>query len=107
MVVYICSPLRGNPPYSMQKRNKNLRKAIVYGRKAFVEGYVPIIPHLYFSSFLNDSNTEERKKGIEMAVELVSKCDAVWVYDDGCISDGMKAVLKQATLLNKTIEFKE
>ena len=95
MVVYICSPLRGNPPYSMQKRNKNLRKAIVYGRKA------------YFSSFLDDSNTEERKKGIEMAVELVSKCDAVWVYDDGCISDGMKAVLKQATLLNKTIEFKE
>ena len=107
MRVYICSPLRGNPPYSIRKRNKNLTKAIEYGRKVFDKGHTPIIPHLYFSSFLDDSKPEEREKGIEMAVDLVEICDAVWVYDEGCMSEGMKSIIQQAIKLGKEVKFKD
>ncbi len=97
MIIYICSQMRGLPPYTKDKYNKNLKKAAEYCRKVAADGYTPIAPHLFFAGFLDDQNLEERADGIRMGMELLEKCDEVWVFgaEEG-ISEGMKAEIERA-----------
>jgi len=55
--IYICSPLRGSI-------ENNIRRARVYCRFAFEEGFVPIAPHIYFPQFLDEDNKIERAEKI-------------------------------------------
>lgn len=97
MIIYICSQMRGIPPYTKAKYNKNLKKAADYCREVAQEGHTPIAPHLYFSAFLDDQNPEGRANGMRMGMELLGKCDEIWVFgsEEG-ISEGMKAEIEWA-----------
>ncbi|MBR2897081.1 MAG: hypothetical protein IKC04_04265 [Oscillospiraceae bacterium] len=93
-VVYICSPLRGDI-------EGNLRRAAAYSRAAVESNAIPITPHLYFASFLDDTKHADRKVGMQMGIELLKKCDELWVF--GKPSEGMAAEITEAGRLQKPI----
>lgn len=88
MLLYICSPLRGNV-------EENIAKAREYSREAAKKGYIPIAPHCIFTQFLNDAIPEERQLGIDMGIQLLLKCDGILVCGD-TITEGMAEEIKIA-----------
>jgi hypothetical protein len=93
-MVYIASPMRGDI-------EGNLRKAAAYCRAAAEAGVIPIAPHLYFSAYLDDRNQDERAAGMSMGLQLLRKCDELWVF--GTPSEGMRAEIKLAERLKKPV----
>lgn len=106
MLVFVCSPLRGERPYTTAKYNRNLRRAAEYSRRVAAEGHIPITPHLYFSNFMDDQKPEDRKRSQEMGQELLRLCDEVWVFDENGTSEGMRAEIEQASREGKPIRYK-
>ena len=69
--VFVCSPYRGDI-----EGNTKLAKKV--GRLAACCDYVPIIPHLMYTGFLDDANPEDRIRGLTMSVELLACCDMLY-----------------------------
>lgn len=78
--VYICSPYRGNT-------KENIKNAKEIAKKFAFDNILPIVPHIYFTQFLDDEVFFERNLGISMGAELMKLCDELYVY--GNISEGM------------------
>lgn len=70
--VFICSPYRGDVEV-------NVTRAKFAARVAVGCGYLPIVPHLYFPAFLNDSDEHERIEGIKLGIELMKEVSEIWV----------------------------
>lgn len=105
--IYVCSPLRGTPPYTPAKYKKNLRKVTDYCRQVVEEGETPIAPHLFFSSFLDDHEPEERKAGMAAGIEMLEKCEEVWVFDsENGISEGMKTEIEHAGEIGIPVKYR-
>lgn len=85
--VYVASKLRGDI-------EANLAKAIHYTEIAIKSGVLPITPHVYFSTFLDDRIPENRRTGMEVGKEMLLKCEAVWVF--GEISEGVQGEIDLA-----------
>ena len=83
-LVYICSPCRGD-------YEKNIKNAEAYSRAAFLKGYIPITPHIYFTRFLNDNKIEERILGMDAGLQLLLMCSELWVFGINKPSEGMQA----------------
>lgn len=96
-LVFICSPYRGDIAV-------NTLKARCYCHFAYSEGAVPFAPHLHNTQFLADGIPEEREAGIRMGLELLNKCDELWMFGS-LISSGMENELRAAMKLNKPIRF--
>ena len=79
--VFICSPLRGD-------FEANQHRARGYARLAALSGHIPIVPHIYFTQFLEEHTEEERALGIQMGISLLDICDELWVFGSS-ISVGM------------------
>jgi hypothetical protein len=79
MIIYVCSPSRGDPPHKPSKLWRNLRKAAEYCREIAEEGHVPIAPHLFFHGFLSDLREDERERGMKMGETLIGLCDEMRV----------------------------
>lgn len=88
MVVFVCSPYRGDV-----KENTALAKRVC--RLAALEGHTVICPHLFFPQFLRDENEGEREMGIRAGLQLLEMADEVWVVD-GQISTGMSREIARA-----------
>lgn len=86
--VFICSPYRGDV-------EKNVQVAHRAARHVLFEGDIPIIPHLYFTQFLNEDSQYERIRGIKMGVELMKTCDELWIVGTK-ITSGMEYELEEA-----------
>ena len=56
----------------------------------------PIAPHLLFPQFLNDDIPEERNRAIQMNMEILKKCDQLWVFGK-IFSEGMKEEINFAS----------
>jgi nucleoside 2-deoxyribosyltransferase len=99
-LAYICSPYRGDI-------ERNIEYAKELTLLAIKQGYAPITPHLYLTQVLDDNNEEQRKAGMEIALELLKKCDVVVVGTRYGVSQGMAReldfALRQATGKWKTI----
>lgn len=72
MKIFICSPYQGNI-------EENKKKAAYYAKIVAKAGNVPVAPHIYFPTFLDEKNPNERMTGIEMGLELMDICDMVYV----------------------------
>lgn len=100
-IVYICSPYRADTPEQLQK---HIDYAKALSRKYVLRGYSVITPHLYYTSFLDDENSEEREIGLESARNLIQVCDMMIIGDE-CdflgISSGMKGEIDEAFRLGK------
>jgi len=106
MIIYVCSPYRGNPPYSAAQMAHNLTKVGDYCKSVVYAGHTPIAPHLYFAGFLDDIDPVDRTIGMEMGCELLRICDAVWVFGD-TISEGMEMEIALAEIIGKPVEYKQ
>lgn len=87
-MIFICSPYRGNVA-------KNIERAKRYARFVAKVGHCPIAPHLFFPQFLSDEKAEERIEGITLGVEMMQKCDQLWIFGS-TISQGMAYELEKA-----------
>lgn len=87
-LTYICSPLRGNV-------EENIRKANEYSRQAALQGDCPVAPHCLFTQYLNDGIPEERRLGVNMGLDLLSRCNKLLVCGD-TITEGMKEEISEA-----------
>lgn len=88
MTVFVCSPYRGDV-------EGNVKRARGYAKFIAGCGYVPIIPHLFYPTFLSDDDAEERILGITLGVEQMKGCDEFWMYGTH-ISEGMAFELEKA-----------
>lgn len=70
--VFICSPYRGDI-------KTNTRRAKWVARIVVGCGYLPIVPHLYFPTFLDEFDEHERIEGIKLGIELMKGVDEIWV----------------------------
>ena len=95
-LIYVCSPLRGNI-------ERNIQRAIGYSRFVYSNGGIPLAPHVIFTTFLDDNISEERSAGIEMAIQLLAKCDELWAFGER-ISEGMAAEMAAAKTLGLRVK---
>ena len=102
--IYICSPYKGNPPYTKDKRAANLKTTAEYCAVVTRNGDVPIAPHLYFSSFLDDENQEDREIGMTMGMAIMTTCREMWVFGNE-ISEGMKKEISLAHKIGVPIKY--
>lgn len=87
-LIYVCSPLRGD-------MKMNLESAARYCRFVTDCKGLPIAPHLYFTQFLDDGKGDERELGLELGLNVLAQCSAVWVFGKK-ISKGMEAEIELA-----------
>lgn len=94
--IYVCSPYRGD----VETNIKNVKK---YCWLVSLDG-IPIAPHLYFTQFLDDDYAGDRRKGMEMGMELLKECDEIRVFTDE-VTEGMIDEIKAAKELKIPIKF--
>ena len=95
-LVYICSPYKGD-------YIRNTIQAHKYCGFATDMGYLPIAPHIYFTTFLSDTIPIDRREGMEMGLQLLEICEEVWVFGIDKPSAGMAAEILRAAALNMPI----
>ena len=80
-LIYVASPYAGDT-------EKNIEYAKQACRYVLNEGNAFFCPHLLYPQILDDNNPEERRLGINIGKEFLSKCDELWVFGEH-ISQGM------------------
>lgn len=102
-MIYVSSPYRS---YADNEGRRKLQVARNIGvAKTACErvarlGAIPIAPHLYFTQFLNDDDSEDRVLGMKLGLDVLESCDELWLVTDSLISTGMMAELEKAVELN-------
>ena len=81
--IYICSPCRGD-------YEKNIDNAATYSGICFRMGYIPVTPHIYFTRFMDDTNSKERSMAMEAGKQLLLECSEVWAFGLDHPSEGMQ-----------------
>lgn len=95
--VYIISRYRGA---TKKEQDHNVATAQYFAREELLDNKLPIVPHIYFTQFLDDSDAFERGYGLELGLGLLKECDEfLLVIIDGKISEGMAAELKEVSRL--------
>ena len=92
-LIFISSPYRG-------KVQENVALAKDLCRYVMGEGHIPVAPHLFFPQFLDDSKDDERDAGMDGSLELLARCDELWLFG-GKITDGMRLEMEEAIKLGK------
>lgn len=98
-LIYVCSPLRGDIA-------GNVEKAKGYCKTVIEKGHIPIAPHVAYQGILNDDIQEERKKALKIGLEILKKCDEVWVFGH-FISEGMNSEVEAAQQLGIPVQYWE
>jgi len=88
--VYIAHPLRGDVRGNTARASELCRKI----SREFPD-IVVVCPLMSFS-FLDDENPEERQKAIVYCLELLSRCDELWLAGDWKNSEGCRKELRHA-----------
>lgn len=91
-LVYICSPLRGD-------MEANLKRAMRYNAYAAGCGVIPIAPHVAWNGVFDDTNPEKRETALRLGLELLKRCDEVWVMGNE-VSEGMQGEIDEAEKLH-------
>ena len=94
-LIYVCSPCRGNPPYSRGKTDRNIKKAENFCRDVIREGHIPFAPHYLYRDLFDESKPTQRASAVELGLRHLRMCDEVWVFSM-IISEGMAAEIKLA-----------
>lgn len=88
-LVYVCSPYAGDI-------ENNIKNACKFGRFTYKQNGIPVIPHLMYPQFMDDTNELEREIAIHFNYVLLGKCNELWVFG-GVISKGMAREIGIAT----------
>lgn len=95
-LIYVCSPVKGDV-------EANIARAKEYCKTVLIMGHIPLAPHVAFSGILNDEVPQERETALSIGLELVKRCDEVWVFGDR-ISEGMKGEIDLAKLIGVPVK---
>ncbi len=95
-IAYICSPYRAKNDFEL---DRNIEYAQMLTRKALMDGYAPITPHLYMTQCLNEEDLAERELGMHAGIVLLERCDVLYLGDTYGISDGMRGEIERAMTL--------
>lgn len=103
--IFVCSPYR--PLSETEESGKaelesDIQRAKAACRILTTLGFMPLAPHLYFTAFLKDEETQERENGIQMGLRWLEEADEVWVFGD-TISEGMAVEIARAKALDKPV----
>lgn len=82
MLIGIVSPYSGD----VERNKAYLRKCMA---QVLAEGHAPVAGHAYLPDVLDDSDPEQRQRGIRAGHDLLSICNEVHVFADHGISSGM------------------
>lgn len=99
-LLYVCSPYRGDT-----KRNKEYARKLT--RAALDNGFIPVTVHLYLTEATDDTNPEERVRGMAAGMKILENCKYILVGDRYGISDGMKAELTFAAVKGKIMLYEK
>lgn len=99
-LLYVCSPYRGDT-----KRNKEYARKLT--RAALDNGFIPVTVHLYLTEATDDTNTEERVRGMAAGMKILENCKYILVGDRYGISEGMKAELTFAAVKGKIMLYEK
>ncbi len=91
--IYGCSPYSARPPYTVAD---HMRWAQALARYLLEAGAFPVIPHLYFTQFLDDTVAEERETGLALGLELLDSTQGMAVLHVP-LSAGMAQEVAHAT----------
>ncbi len=87
-LVYVASPYAGDI-------EQNVENAKAYCRYVMKQGYVPLASHLLYPQMLDDTNLKERQLGTQLGIELLERCNVLWVFGE-TVSSGMAAEIAAA-----------
>lgn len=103
--VFVCSPYRAqskDPAVEKDQLEANVERARRACRILVKLGYLPLAPHLYFTSFLDDNDAGEREDGLTLGLEWLAQADEVWVFGEE-ISEGMSLEIAAARKQGKPV----
>lgn len=100
--VIVESPFRGN----LFQRWLNRRYARRCIRDALIRGESPLASHLLYTQVLDDGDRIERARGINAGHAWLYHADAVVVYEDRGISEGMRAAIGIAGFHKIPVEYR-
>ncbi len=100
-LVILESPYAGNVELNVSYAKDCVKDCLARGES-------PLASHLLFTQkgILEDSNPEERRVGVKAGHAWMQECDAVVVYMDRGVSNGMLEGVHEARMLNKPVEFR-
>lgn len=96
-VVYVAHPLRGDVPGNTARASELCRKI----SQGFPDTVI-VCPLTAFS-FLDDERPEERQRAIAYCLELLSRCDELWLAGDWQRSEGCRKELLHARIIGMPV----
>ena len=99
-LLYVCSPYRGDT-----KRNKEYARKLT--RAALDNGFIPVTVHLYLMEATDDTNPEERVRGMAAGMKILENCKYILIGDRYGISEGMKAEMTFAAVKGKIMLYEK
>lgn len=99
-LLYVCSPYRGDT-----KRNKEYARKMT--RAALDNGFIPVTVHLYLTEATDDTNPEERVRGMAAGMKILENCKYILIGDRYGISKGMKAEMTFAAVKGKIMLYEK
>lgn len=99
-LLYVCSPYRGDT-----KRNKEYARKLT--RAALDNGFIPVTVHLYLTEATDDTNPEERVRGMVAGMKILENCKYILIGDRYGISEGMKAEMTFAAVKGKIMLYEK
>lgn len=99
-LLYVCSPYRGDT-----KRNKEYARKLT--RAALDNGFIPVTVHLYLTEATDDTNPEERVRGMAAGMKILENCKYILIGDRYGISEGMKAEMTFAVVKGKIMLYEK
>lgn len=97
--VILESPYRGNRERHLKYLDRAMRHSLSLGES-------PLASHRLFTTALDDADEGERDLGMQAGWAWLIAAEAVVVYKDLGISDGMLEGLVRAEALGKPIEYR-
>jgi len=99
-LVYIAYPYRAKTRRGIRK---NIKKACQYGKLAYAQGYIPLIPHINSSPLFGLMGGDDSKI-TEYDLYLLSACKCLWLCGS-TISKGMETERDFATRAGIPIKY--
>lgn len=99
-LLYVCSPYRGDT-----KRNKEYARKLT--RAALDNGFIPVTVHLYLTEATDDTNPEERVRGMAAGMKILENCKYILIGGRYGISEGMKAEMTFAAVKGKIMLYEK
>ena len=90
-LVYIAGPYRGRDSWEVER---NIFRARELGAEAASRGFMPVIPHANTAHFAGADEF-----WLEGTLELMRRCDEVWVLPDWTRSSGTRGEVAEALRL--------